>query len=54
MKKESKAISGQWRNNKLYFSDYEKKFIIEDYLSGKETKKSVYSRYTGYPDGNYF
>ena len=52
MKKESKAISGQWRNNKLYFSDYEKKFIIEDYLSGKETKKSVYNRYTGYPAEN--
>ena len=52
MKKESKAISGQWRNNKLYFSDYEKKFIIEDYLSGKETKKSVYSRYTGYTAEN--
>jgi hypothetical protein len=52
MKKESKAISGQWRNNKLYFSDHEKKLIIEDYLSGNETKKSVYSRYTGYPAEN--
>ena len=52
MKKESKSISGQWRNNKLYFSDYEKKFIIEDYLSGKETKKSVYNRYTGYTAEN--
>jgi transposase len=52
MKKESKAIIGQWRNNRLYFSDHEKKIIIEDYLSGKETKQSVYSRYTGYPAEN--
>jgi transposase len=52
MKKESKAILGQWRNNKLYFSDHEKKLIIEDYLSGNETKQSVYSRYTGYPAEN--
>jgi transposase len=49
MTKESKAILGQWRNNRLYFSDHEKKLIIEDYLSGNETKQSVYSRYTGYP-----
>jgi hypothetical protein len=52
MKKKSKDISGQWRNNKLYFSDYEKKFIIEDYLSGKEIKLSSYNRYTGYPAEN--
>ena len=52
MKKESKAILGQWRNNRLYFSDYEKKLIIEDYLSGNETKQSVYSRYTGYSAEN--
>ena len=49
MNKESKAILGQWRNNRLYFSDYEKKLIIEDYLSGNETKQSVWSRYTCYP-----
>lgn len=52
MKKESKAILGQWRNNRLYFSDHEKKLIIEDYLSSNETKQSVYSRYTGYPAEN--
>lgn len=52
MNKESKAILGQWRNNRLYFSDYEKKLIIEDYLSGNETKQSVWSRYTGYPSEN--
>lgn len=52
MKKESKAILGQWRNNRLYFSDHEKKLIIEDYLSGSETKQAVYSHYTGYPAEN--
>lgn len=36
----------------MYFSDHEKKLIIEDYLSGNETKQSVYSRYTGYPSEN--
>jgi len=52
MKEESKPSLGQWRNNRLYFSDHEKKLIIEDYLSGNETKQSVYSRYTGYPAEN--
>lgn len=52
MKEESKPSLGQWRNNRLYFSDHEKKLIIEDYLSGNETKQSVYSRYTGYPSEN--
>ena len=52
MKGEIKPNLGQWRNNRLYFSDVEKKLIIEDYLSGNETKQSVYSRYTGYPAEN--
>jgi hypothetical protein len=52
MKEESKVIIGQWRNNRLYFSDYEKRIIIDDYLSGNESKLSVYSRYTGYPSEN--
>jgi transposase len=52
MKEESKPSLGQWRNNKLYFTDHEKKLIIEDYLSGNETKQSVYGRYTGYPAEN--
>jgi len=52
MKRESKPSLGQWRNNRLYFSDAEKRLIIEDYLSGSETKQSVYSRYTGYPAEN--
>lgn len=49
MKREIKPSLGQWLNNRLYFSDAEKRLIIEDYLSGSETKQSVYSRYTGYP-----
>jgi len=52
MKEVCKPSLGQWRNNRLYFSDHEKKLIIEDYLSGSETKQSVYTRYTGYPAEN--
>ena len=52
MKEESKPSLGQWRNNRLYLSDAEKRLIVEDYLSGNETKQSVYRRYTGYPAEN--
>ena len=52
MSKESKPSLGQWRNNRLYFSDTEKRLIVEDYLSGSETKQAVYKRYTGYPAEN--
>jgi hypothetical protein len=52
MKRESKPSLGQWRNNRLYFSDAEKRLIIEDFLSGSESKQSVYGRYTGYPAEN--
>ena len=48
MKKESKPILGQWLGNRLYFADHEKQLIIDDYLSGNESKKEVYQRYTGY------
>lgn len=48
MSKESKPILGQRIGRRLYLSDEEKKVIIEDYLSGRETKQSVYKRYTGY------
>ncbi len=41
MNKERKAILGQWHNNRLYFSDDEKRRIIEDYLSGNEVKRVV-------------
>lgn len=50
MKEKSKAILGQWISNRLYFSEDEKKIIIEDYLSGNETRRSVYKRYTGYQE----
>lgn len=50
MKEKSKAILGHWVNNKLYFSDDEKKIIVKDYLSGNETKQAVFERYTGYSD----
>lgn len=52
MKKESKPNLGQWCGNRLYFSDDEKKLIINDYLSGNETKEGVYNRYTGYKTEN--
>ena len=48
MSKESKPSLGQWRSNRLYFTDAEKRLIIEDYLSGNETRQSLYNRYTGY------
>lgn len=52
MEKKSKPNLGLWRGNRLYFSDYEKKLIINDYLSGNETKQSVYNSYTGYGTEN--
>ena len=52
MKEECKPSLGQWRNDKLYLSDYEKKFIINDYLGGNESKIAVYQRYTGYSAEN--
>lgn len=50
MKEKSKAILGQMIHNKMYFSDDEKMIIIKDYLSGSDTKRSVYKRYTGYSE----
>lgn len=34
----------------MYFSNQEKRLIIEDYLSGYDTKQQVYKRYTGRED----
>lgn len=48
MKKQSKAILGQWIHGRLFISDAEKMIIIKDYLSSGKTKKSVYEYYTGY------
>jgi len=52
MEDKSKPNLGLWCGDRLYFTDHEKKLIINDYLSGKETKKSVYNRYTGYETEN--
>ena len=48
MKLKSKVILGQWIENRLFLSKEQKRIIIEDYLSGKETKQAVYERHTGY------
>ncbi len=50
MREESKPSLGHWVGGRLYFSDQEKMLIIEDYLSGGETKQRVYKRYTGYDE----
>lgn len=50
MKEKSKFILGYWKNNRLYLSNHEKQIIIDDYLSGNETRQSVYERYTGYKE----
>ncbi len=33
---------------RLFLSDKEKRQIISDYLTGSETKRTVYNRHTGY------
>jgi hypothetical protein len=48
MSKESKLNLGRWIGDRLYFSDQEKELIINDYLSGDETKQRVFERYTGH------
>jgi transposase len=48
MEKKCKPKLGQWFNNGIYLTDAEKKIIIQDYLSGNESKSAVYKRYTGY------
>ncbi len=48
MKVKSKAILGKWVENRLFLSKEQKRMIIDDYLSGKETKQAVYERHTGY------
>ena len=48
MKVKSKVILGQLIENRLFLSKEQKRIIIEDYLSGKETKQAVYERHTGY------
>lgn len=52
MSDKMKINLGQWRGDKLYFSDQEKRLIVEDYLSGNETKQDVFKRYSGYSTGS--
>lgn len=47
MKEESKVILGQEVGKFIYFSDEEKRLIIEEYLAGNVTKREVYRKYTG-------
>lgn len=50
METKSKAILGQWINQRLFLSDDDKRIIIQDYLQGNDSKRDVYMRYTGYSD----
>jgi len=48
MEIKSKRKLGLNVSNRIYFTDEEKRLIIEDYLSGNGTKKEIYQKYTGY------
>jgi transposase len=50
MRLKSKPSLGQRYGDRLYFSEQEKRLIIEDYLSGNETRQSVFNRYTGHQE----
>jgi hypothetical protein len=52
MEKKSKPLLGQLKNGQLFLTAEEKLIIINDFLSGKETRTAVYQRYTGY-DGDH-
>lgn len=48
MNVKSKPLLGLRIKGKLFLKEEEKGQIISDYLTGNETKKAVYNRYTGY------
>lgn len=48
MSVKSKPLLGLKIGQRLLLSEREKRIIINDYLSGNETRRSVYKRYTGY------
>jgi len=50
MKEEIKVILGQRIGARLYLSDNEKRLIIEAYLSGNETRQSLFKRHAGYSE----
>jgi hypothetical protein len=50
MEKKCKPLLGQFVNGRLILTNEEKLAIIKDFLNGKESKKAVYYRYTGYAE----
>jgi transposase len=50
MNKKQSKILGERAGNSVYFTDEEKRVIIEDYLSGNETKRAVFQRYSGHAE----
>jgi transposase len=48
MSVKSKPLLGLRIKGRLFLSDKEKRQIISDYLTGSETKRTVYNRHTGY------
>jgi transposase len=48
MSVESKPLLGLRIKGRLFLREEEKRQIISDYLTGSETKRAVYSRYTSY------
>lgn len=50
MDKFKKQILGERAGKSVYFSDEEKLLIIKDYLSGNESKKAIFQRYSGHDE----
>jgi transposase len=50
MNKLKNQILGERAGKSVYFTDEEKRIIIQDYLSGNESKKAVFKRYTGHDE----
>ena len=50
MNKNQSKILGKRVGKSVYFTDSEKRIIIEDYLSGNESKRSVFKRYSGHDE----
>ena len=50
MKEKCKPLLGQLIDGKLFLSNEEKLEIVNAFLSGNETKTSIYKRYTGHEE----
>lgn len=48
MSVKSKPLLGLRIKGRLFLKEEEKRQIVSDYLTGNETKRAVYNRYTGY------